>query len=150
MDFHREHTHDNLKTACFECGEHTDDRFEERVIRHLRNMEAQMSALTDQVDAALAVLATDAGNEQSVIDTLNASIATLQAQLASVQSDNTADEAELQKALDGLTAAHSALTGGAGTPAAPVTTDPSTPVDSAPVDTTPPGVTDDGTAQTSA
>jgi len=83
-------------------------------------MEITMSDLTDKVDAALAVLNSDSANAGAALDAAKAATAVVQAQVDSLTAQNTADVAELQKALDALNAAHKALGGPAPTsPPAP-------------------------------
>lgn len=100
-----------------------------------------MSELTDQVDAALAQLATDDDAISGLLAAKDAAYAIVQKALADSQAGEVADEAELQKALDALNAADAkiqALTGTSTspTPTTPATPDPVTP-DPTPTPTTP-------------
>jgi len=79
------------------------------IIHALDRLENTVSALTDQVDVALASLAQDSTNYGAALATLSSGTAVLQGQLTAARAGQVADEAELQKALDALTAAHAAL-----------------------------------------
>lgn len=81
------------------------------LVKSNKRMELLMSDLTDKVDAALAVLAQDESSDAAALDAARAATAVVQAQVDSLKATNTADEAELQKALDALNAAHAALAG---------------------------------------
>ena len=105
----------------------------------LNRLEYLMSQLTDQVDAALALLSTDSQNLGAVLAANQAAQAVLQGQLDVAKAGQIADEAELQKALDGLNAANAALSAQAAP--APAPADAPAPVDAtpapAPVDAVP-------------
>jgi hypothetical protein len=100
------------------------------VVAALQALGAKMSALTDQVDAALATLATDSSNFASILATVSAARDALQAQVTALEAGQTVDQGELQKALDGMNASHAALTG-----ITPPATPPATPPNAPPTNT---------------
>lgn len=120
---------------------------EQYMLTQLRmEMSQLMSALTDQVDAALAQLASDTDALDGVIQAQQAANAVLQNALTASQNNEVADEAELQKALDALNAANEKLAGLAGTGSGGSTTpDPTTPDPTDPGTVTDPGTAGDGT-----
>jgi peptidoglycan hydrolase CwlO-like protein len=81
-------------------------------------LEKTMSALTDQVDQALAVLSQDSTSFGAALEASKAAQAVIQGQLDAANRGEAADATELQKALDALNASHQALTA-QGTPASP-------------------------------
>lgn len=68
-----------------------------------------MSDLTDQLDAALTTLSDNSAGYEAIIQANQATIAALQSALDAAQAGEAADEAELQKALDTVTAVNEKL-----------------------------------------
>ena len=95
----------------------TEDWEETQVLRYLartlNRLEMQMSVLTDQIDTALALLAQETVDAQARFDAATAAqvaaTGIIQGQLDASKAGETLDEAELQKALDGLTKANATL-----------------------------------------
>lgn len=75
-----------------------------------------MSDLTDQLDTALATLSDASAGYEAIIQANQATIAALQSALDAAQAGEAADEAELQKALDTVTAVNEKLTITGGAP----------------------------------
>ena len=104
----------------------------------LQEMVKKMSAQTDQIDAALAILAADTTNYTAAFTTLTAAKDALQAQLdtatATISADETEltlDRAELDKVKVALDASHNAFANIGNTPpvAPPVDPNVAPPVD---------------------
>ena len=72
--------------------------------RRLDRMEDLMSALTDQIDAALAALQANEADEAARLAVAEGAVAGLQAQIDALTAGGAADQAELQKVLDALKA----------------------------------------------
>lgn len=86
----------------------------ERVIlqqfrRQAHRMEQLMSDLIAQLDTALATLSADSAGYEAVIQANQSTIAALQSALDASRAGEAADQAELQKALDTVTAVNEKL-----------------------------------------
>ena len=111
---------------------HEDVHLAQFIIRTLTNLENNMSDLTDKLDAAIAILQSEAASVETLVAANSAASDVIKGQLAAAMAGEAADEAELQKAIDALAAVNAGLLGnpvvvpvtppaggGTGTPPAP-------------------------------
>ena len=88
---------------------HEDVHLAQFIVRSLSTLESSMSDLTDKLDAAIAVLQSEAGNVESLVAANSAASDVIKGQLAAAQAGEVADETELQKAIDALAAVNAGL-----------------------------------------
>ena len=90
---------------------HEDVHLAQFIIRTLTNLENNMSDLTDKLDAAIATLQSEAASVENLVAANGAASDVIKGQLAAAQAGQAADQVELQKAIDALAAVNLKLAG---------------------------------------